>query len=183
MTAFRPTLAVFVLALACATPAIALAMANNPLPESQATIEQADAQLDRIATNTGKYLFELDRAIDLAKKGTYGKLPKGSFARLDEARGLIGDLLKGDIDPRTLPHDQRLALYNAHSTIESIINRDDKSRVVCKREQHLGSRVATTECLTIGEREDLAWHSSQSTADLMRTTCVQGETSRCSLDH
>jgi hypothetical protein len=175
MTAFRPIVAVFALALACN----AQAFANNPLPESQATIEQADAQLDRIATDTGKYLHELDRSIELAKQGVYGKLPKGASSRLDEARDFIGGLLKGDIDPRTLPHDQRLALYNAHSTIASIINRDDKSRVVCKREQHLGSRVATTECLTIEEREEMAMRSSRDTADLIRTACVPGENNPC----
>jgi hypothetical protein len=181
MSAIRPSIAVFALSLACASPAFAYA--NNPLPESQATIEQADAQIDKIATNTGRYLFELDRAIDLAKKGTYGKLAKGASARMDAARDEIGRLLKGDVDPRSLPHDQRLALYNAHSTIESIINRDDKSRVVCTREQHLGSRVATTECLTIGEREQMAWHSSRDTAELLRETCAPGETSRCGRDN
>jgi hypothetical protein len=177
----RPNLIVLALALACAAPAFAYA--NNPLPESQANIEQADAEIDRIATDTGKYLFELDRAIDLARQGTYGKLPKGATTRLDEARDEIGRLLKDDVDPRKLPDEQRLAIFNAHSTIESIIKRDDKSRVVCKREQHLGSRLPTTECLTVGEREAIAWHSAQDTADLLRTTCSPGETSQCSRDN
>lgn len=177
MTPSRQIIVAFVLALACATPAFA----NNPPPQEQVSLENADAEIDKIASDTGKYLFELDRAIDLAKKGTYGKLPKGASARMAEARDTIGDLLKGDRDPRELPHDQRLTLYNAHSTIESLINNDDKSRVVCKREQHLGSRMAKTECLTIGEREELAWHSSQDTADLLRNVCVPGEGNRCSI--
>ena len=181
MTPSRQILFAFVLALASASPAFA----NNPPPEGQVAIETADAEIDRMAHDTGKYLHELDRAIELAKKGTYGKLPKGASARMAEARDTIGDLLKGDRDPRELPHDQRLALYNAHSTIESIINNDDKSRVVCKREQKLGSRVAKTECLTIGEREELAWHSSQETADLLRNVCVPGEEqgNRCAIEN
>jgi hypothetical protein len=178
MTPSRQILVAFVLSLACASQAFAYA--NTPPPEAQVNLEAADAEIDRISSNTSKYLHELDRSIELARKGTYGKLPKGASARLSEARDLIGDLLKGDRNPRDLPHDQRLALYNAHSTIESIINNDDKSRVVCKREQHLGSRVATTECLTIGEREELAWHSSQETADLIRNVCNPGEGNPCS---
>ena len=180
MNAFRIPAAVAVLALACASPAFA--KANDPLPQPQATLEQADAGIEAIASNTGKYLFELDRAIELGKKGTYGKLPKGASARMDAARDLIGDLLKGDVDPRSLPDDQRIAIFNAHSTIESILKRDDKSRVVCTREQHLGSRMATTECKTIGEREELAWHSSRETADLIRTVCSPGEGNPCSKD-
>ena len=177
MTTTRQALAVsLLLALACATPAFAQDV------DTSAKVEKADAQVERIASDTEKYLDELDAAIDLAKKGTYGKLPKGASAKLDESRAFIGTLLQGDADPRELQHDQRLALYNAHETIRSIINSDDKSRVVCKREQHLGSRVATTECLTIGEREAIARQSASTTADVLRTTCSPGETSACSRD-
>jgi hypothetical protein len=175
MTTTRNTLASLLFALACATPAFA----QQTPAEEPASGEKADAQVERIASDTEKYLDELDTAIGLAKKGVYGKLPKGASAKLDESRDLIGKLLDGDRDPRSLEHDQRLALYNAHETIAAIVNNDDKSRVVCKREQHLGSRVATTECLTIGEREELATRSSSETADLQRTTCSPGETSRC----
>jgi hypothetical protein len=176
MTTTRNNIATLLLALACAMPAFA----QQPPAQEPASVDKADAQVERIASDTEKYLDELDAAIGFAKKGVYGKLPKGAAGKLDDARDLIGKLLAGDRDPRTLEHDQRLALYNAHETIASIVNNDDKSRVVCKREQHLGSRVATTECLTIGEREDLASRSANETADLQRTTCSPGETSRCS---
>jgi hypothetical protein len=175
MTTTRPILVALLFALASATPAFA----QQTGTDDQAKVDAADAQVERIASDTSKYLDELDTAIDLAKKGTYGKLPKGAAAKLDEARDAIGKLLAGDRDPRTLEHDQRLALFNAHETIAAIVNNDDKSRVVCKREQHLGSRVATTECLTIAEREEIALRSSRDTADLQRTTCSPGETSRC----
>ena len=173
MTTTRQAIATLLLALACATPAFAQDV------DTAAKAEKADAQMERIASDTSKYLDELDAAIELAKKGTYGKLPKGGGDKLDQSRALIGTLLADDRDPRTLDRDQRLALFNAHETIRSIVNNDDKSRVVCKREQHLGSRVATTECLTVGEREELASHSARESADLQRTTCSPGETSSC----
>ena len=179
MTLTRHAIASLLFAFACATPALA----QDTPTDTAVQIEKADAQIESIANDTSKYLDELDVAIDLAKKGTYGKLPKGAHNKLDASRSLIGDLLAGDRDPRTLERDQRLAVYNAHETIRSIINKDDKSRVVCKREQHLGSRVATTECLTIGEREQMARYSSRQAADVQRTTCSPGETSSCSTDH
>jgi hypothetical protein len=168
------------LAFACVTPAIALANIQDSPKDAAAKIEAADAQVERIASDTSKYLDELDAAIDLAKKGTYGKLAKGAGNKLDESRALIGTLLAGDRDPRSLQDDQRLALFNAHQTIASIINKDDKSRIVCKREQHLGSRLATTECLTVGEREALATHSARETADLQRVTCSPENGNACS---
>jgi hypothetical protein len=176
MTTTRQAIASLLLAVACVAPAFA----QEPPADPAAQVAKADAQVERIASDTSKYLDELDAAIELAKKGTYGKLPKGAGNKLEDSREFIGKLLAGDRDPRTLDRDQRLALFNAHETIRSIINNDDKSRVVCKREQHLGSRVATTECLTIGEREALASHSARQAADVQRSTCSPGETSICS---
>lgn len=181
MTTSRPLFAALIVAFAFATPAFA--SFGNPPQEAEATIEQADVEVERIASNTELYLDELDRAIEFAKKGVYGKLPKGASARLDQARDTIGDLLKDDVDPRQLPPDQRLAIFNAHSTIESIINDDDKGRIVCKKEQRLGSRMAATECLTVGEREAMERNSRQASAELLRETCVPGERSVCTADH
>ena len=181
MTSYRPLAAALIVAFACASPAFA--SFGNPSPEPEVSIEKADVEVERIASNTEMYLDELDRAIDFARKGVYGKLPKGANARLEQARATIGDLLKDDVDPRQLPPDQRIAIFNAHSTIESIINDDDKGRIVCKKEQRLGTRMATTECLTVGERENMARQSAQTSADMLRSTCVADGGKTCTVDH
>jgi hypothetical protein len=141
---------------------------------------RADAQVEKISADLAKYIGEIDRAIAMAKSGGYGKLERGSEARLAEARQTIGELLKDVRDPRDLPPDQRIALFNAHETIESVINKQDKNRVVCTRERKTGSRVATTECLTVAEREERNRISQAITRDSQRMTCSPGETSICS---
>ena len=141
---------------------------------------RADAQVEKISSNLAKYIGEIDRAIAMAKEGGYGKLERGSERRLADARKEIGDILKNVSDPRDLPTDQRIALFNAHQVIESTINKQDKSRVVCTRERKTGSRVATTECLTVAEREERARISQAMTRDTQRLTCSPGETSTCS---
>ena len=141
---------------------------------------RADAQVEKISANLPKYIGEIDRAIAMAKSGGYGKLERGSEARLAAARKEIGDLLKDTSDPRELPAEQRIALFNAHQVIESTINKQDKSRVVCTRERKTGSRVGITECLTVGEREERAKISSAMARDQQRSTCSTGETSSCS---
>ena len=166
--------AAVLLTLAFATPALA----DDP-PAEAPVAERADAQAARIADDTGRYLEELDHAIKLANDGQYGKLPRGSGDRLAGARQTIGGLLKDGVDPRSLQPEQRIELFNAHQTIESIIKKNDKDRVVCTRETQIGSRVATTECLTVGEREERARTAQRGTESIQRAVCTPGPGNAC----
>ena len=159
------------LALALAAPAIAL--------EDPSVVQRADAQVERIGDNLAKYIGEIDRAIAMAKEGQYGKLQRGSEARLTEARQVIGNLLQNVSDPRELKPEQRIALFNAHEEINAIINKQDKGRVVCTRERKTGSRLSTTECLTVGEREERARVAQAGTNAFQRAVCTPGEGNSC----
>jgi hypothetical protein len=167
--------------LAFASAGFAASASAGSIDEQANSVSaRADAQVEKISADLAKYIGEIDRAIAMAKAGGYGKLERGSEARLRDAREVIGDLLKDVRDPRELPPDQRIALFNAHQTIESVINKQDKSRVVCTRERKTGSRVATTECLTVAEREERNRISQSMTRESQRMTCSPGETSTCS---
>jgi hypothetical protein len=155
-----------------------VAFAQDP-PAVSPDTAKADAQAERIANDTAKYLAELDESIKLAREGQYGKLPRGSGDRLAALRLNIGELLRGDVDPRTLPQEQRLALFNAHQEIESIIKKDDKSRMVCTREADTGSRIAKTECMTVGEREERAQMAARGTESMQRNVCTPGPGNAC----
>jgi hypothetical protein len=167
--------------LAIASVSFAGSAAAGSIDEQANSVSaRADAQVEKISADLANYIGEIDRAIAMAKAGGYGKLERGSEARLRDARQTIGDLLKDVRDPRELPPDQRIALFNAHETIESVIKKQDKGRVVCTRERKTGSRVATTECLTVAEREERARISQSFARDSQRLTCSPGETSTCS---
>ena len=166
--------------LAFASAGFAANVSAGSIEEQGSSVAaRADAQVEKISADLAKYIGEIDRAIAMAKSGGYGKLERGSEARLAKARQEIGDLLKNTSDPRELPAEQRIALFNAHQVIESTINKQDKSRVVCTRERKTGSRVGITECLTVGEREERAKISSAMARDQQRVTCSTGETSSC----
>ena len=158
--------------------AVAFTASANVQESAQST--RAEAQVDKIASDVAKYIAEIDRAIELAKEGGYGKLQRGSEERLANARARIGALLRDVADPRELPADKRIELFNAHETIASIIQHQDKNRVVCTRERKTGSRLGTTECLTVGEREERAKVSAALARDTQRVMCSPGETSTCS---
>ena len=159
------------LAFALAAPAIAL--------EDPSVVQRADATVERISGDLAKYIGEIDRAIAMAKEGQYGKLKRGSEARLTEARQVIGNLLQNVSDPRELKPEQRIALFNAHEEINAIINKQDKGRVVCTRERKTGSRLSTTECLTVGEREERARVAQAGTNAFQRAVCTPGEGNSC----
>jgi hypothetical protein len=174
----RTTLATaLLLAVAFAAPAFAY---TEQAPAQADPTAQADAQMEKIATDLAKYIGEIDRAIAMAKEGQYGKLQRGSEARLKAARETIGRLLKDTNDPRTLPAEQRIELFNAHQEIASIINHQDKNRVVCTRERKTGSRLATTECMTVGEREERARIAALGTQSFQQAVCTPGEGNSCS---
>jgi hypothetical protein len=165
--------------LALASAGFAANVSANVGEDANTISARADAQVEKMAANLAKYIGEIDRAIAMAKEGGYGKLERGSEARLAAARKEIGDLLQNVSDPRDLPTEQRIALFNAHQEIESVINKQDKGRVVCTRERKTGSRVGITECLTVGEREERAKISQAMARDQQRVMCSPGETSSC----
>jgi hypothetical protein len=173
----RTALASALLAIAFASQAFGYAQQSTPSDPKLAA--RADEQVEKIATNLAKYIGEIDRAIAMAKDGQYGKLQRGSEARLSNARQTIGDLLHDVSDPRQLSPDQRIELFNAHQEIASIINHQDKSRVVCTRERKTGSRLSTTECMTVGEREERARIASLGTQSMQQNVCTPGEGNAC----
>ena len=166
--------------LAFASAGFAANVSAGSIDEQNTTVAaRADAQVEKISTNLAKYIGEIDRAIAMAKEGQYGKLQRGSEARLTEARQVIGNLLQNVSDPRELKPEQRIALFNAHEEINAIINKQDKGRVVCTRERKTGSRLATTECLTVGEREERARVAQAGTNAFQRAVCTPGEGNSC----
>jgi hypothetical protein len=164
------------IALAASGPVVA---GSPPAGDDRPITERADAQAEEISGDTAKYLAELDTTIALANDGQYGKLPRGSGDTMAEARQTIGNLLKDGVDPRTLSAEDRITLFNAHQTIESIIRKDDKSRIVCTREVKTGSRMTTTECMTVGEREEIARTAQRGVESVQRNVCTPGPGNSC----
>lgn len=126
-----------------------------------------------------KLLAEIDASVALAREGEYGRLKRGDTAKLEKARDRIHDLLEGQTDPAQLPDASRIEVHNAQQLIAGILGKDNKDRMVCKREASLGSRVAGTECMTVGQREARARASRENTGFAQRGNCIPGETSSC----
>jgi hypothetical protein len=125
-----------------------LSSANSP----GTLAERADAHAAKI-TDAELFLAEIDKSLEMARDGDYGRLKRGDNERMEDARSEIRTLLEGHGNAMELQPDERIALFNAQEVITGAIRNDDKNRKVCKREPTLGTRLAKAECLTVAQRE------------------------------
>jgi hypothetical protein len=131
---------------------------------------RADANAAKISDAAG-FLEEIQGHVDLAREGEYGRLRRGDLQKLESANQRIHTLLRDRATALDLDPEQRIALYNAQEAIRAIVRNDDRGRMVCLREPTTGSRIPTTECLTVAEREARARTARNSIDRLMRNVC------------
>jgi len=122
-----------------------------------------------------------DRALEV-ESGAFGQQKHAVLTELstgeqyaaisDQDRQIVTSLLhrmqelvgvSGEVD--SLSASERIQLFNDQEQVNAILTRArDDSRLVCRRETVVGSRLSQTVCLTVAERR-LATERSQ---DLMR---------------
>lgn len=146
--------------------------------ETATLAQRADAEARKI-TDAEAFLDEIDETLAMAREGTYGPLKKGSMVQAESARDKIARLLEGHENAMELQPDERIELYNAQETIVAMVRNEDKDRMVCKKEIRLGSRMPTTECLTVAQREEKARGARAGANDSLRNVCVPGEGQPC----
>lgn len=68
----------------------------------------------------------------------------------------------GDAGMAALTEDQRLRLFNLQEQANVILtNAAEDSRLVCRRERKVGTRLATTECMTVAQRRQAQEHAQR----------------------
>lgn len=154
----------------------ALAAAPNT---QQAPVQDANTHAERIK-DAKQYLADIDQALAMAASGEYGRLQRGWQERVQAARDRIANLLEGHVSATELPPSERSEIYAAQYEINSILNHEDKGRLVCRKVLQTGSRLSkATECLTVAERERRAQAVRQNVDKIQRTECIAGEGQPC----
>jgi hypothetical protein len=146
--------------------------------DSSDVAERANAQAEKI-DDVKDYVTGVNDAVELAKAGEYGKIKRRDLERLEESASQINTLLHGQQSALDLPLDERIELYNAQEAITSILRNDQKNRMVCRRVANTGTRIPTTECLTVAQREARAKGARASADKLPRPTCIPGQGAGC----
>lgn len=79
----------------------------------------------------------------------YHRVDRNLRLRLDDVEDIV-----------ELPQADQVKIFNLHQQLEAVIIGDSKNRVICRREQRVGTHFRTTTCMTVQEFEDLQ-HLSQ----------------------
>jgi len=132
------------------------------------------------ATDAQTYLAKIDGMLALASTGQYGDLRRGAAKDLQAARDRIATALGSRATLDALPEDDRLAIQNAEDAISAILRNKEKDRMVCKRGIKTGTRFATSECMTVAQREARAASSAESTRMVQREGCIPTIDNPCS---
>jgi hypothetical protein len=126
---------------------------------------------------------EVSLAVAMGLRGEYGALSTSEKRRVRLAHERLLRALGEAGDIGALPRESRLAIYNAQQAIESILNSNDPARRVCTHHAVTGTRLKTTECLSIAERRARNRASVGIADDLLRVLCDPGSGTRCSLQN
>lgn len=125
------------------------------------------------------YLAKVDRLLAMAAAGTYGNLRRGASQDLQNAREAIVRALGTRTTLDNMPHEDLLALQNAEDSIGAILRHNEKDRMVCKRVTKTGTRFATSECMTIAQREARAVSAAEATGYVQRENCIPTAENPC----
>ena len=148
-------------------------------PNPQAPALDANAHAERIK-DAKQYLADIDQAFAMAASGDYGRLQRGWQERALAARDRIAGLLEGHANALALSPSERSELNAAQYEINSLLNHEDKGRLVCKKVFQTGSRLnKSTECLTVAEREMRAQAVRQNVDKFQQEHCIMGEGQAC----
>jgi hypothetical protein len=71
----------------------------------------------------------------------------------------------------TMKEDQKIALFNAQETVNSILTLRDRDRVICKKEAPIGSHIPVTTCHTYGQEVEAREGSKKIMDEWSRDPC------------
>ena len=134
--------------------------ADAPAAANHATGPQ-DVRRIELMHDIPAYLDRLNETVMMAKKGEYGRLSRHDKERVEAAQSQITLILRDRTDDSGLTEDQRLEIFNAQELIAGILRADEDNRIVCTHEQVTGTRLTSSECLTVGQRKARAAHARE----------------------
>ena len=72
----------------------------------------------------------------------------------------------------TMKEEQKIALFNAQETVNSILTLRDRDRVICKKEAPVGSHIPVTTCHTYAQEVEARQGSKKMMDDWGRPLCA-----------
>jgi hypothetical protein len=105
--------------------------------------------------------------------GRYEYVTPKEHATIEQKLGEIETLFTQYDSIANMKQDQKVQLFNAQDTVNSILTHRDRDRVICKNEAPLGSHIPVTSCHTYGQEEDARHETHNQLDEWKRLGCVK----------
>ena len=129
---------------------------NSVKADTKEAFDQLAESVRKGMESDGKYEY-----VKPAEKATITK-------KLDEMDKLFE---AGGGSVSTMKEDQKIALFNAQETVNSILTLRDRDRVICKKEAPVGSHIPVTSCHTYAQEVQAHEGSKQIMSEWARDPC------------
>ena len=109
---------------------------------------------------------------DMQPGGRYEYVSPAEKKTVDTKLTEMASLLQRDGSVKTMPQDQKLQLFNAQEAVNSILQRRDNDRVICKSEAPVGSHIPVTTCHTYRQEQEARNGAMRQMHEAARVQCV-----------
>lgn len=96
--------------------------------------------------------FQEKLGVDL-QDGKYGRISRKDMKLVEQSQATLRELLTGVTDIDQLTHEQRIELFNAQESVKSVLQENERDRVICRKESTVGTHRKVTRCYTVEEAE------------------------------
>ncbi|MDF2818238.1 MAG: hypothetical protein K0S73_2178 [Stenotrophomonas rhizophila] len=108
--------------------------------------------------------------VEMGDGKTYSELRLEDRSRVREALSRMHGVLDQYPDQATLPEPSKIALFNDQQIVNTILTKArEDSRQVCVREKTTGSHRATTQCMTVAQRQRAKDDAQKNLTNAQRT--------------
>lgn len=109
---------------------------------------------------------------DMQPGGKYEYIKPDEAKTVEKKLGEMDKLFEDSGAVANMKEDQKIALFNAQETVNSILTLRDRDRVICKKEAPVGSHIPVTTCHTYGQEVEAREGSKKLMDDWGRPLCV-----------
>jgi hypothetical protein len=156
------TLAALAFCAALSTGLAGIAVAKEHYRENSVKADTKEA-FSQLADNVRR---------EMGAGGKYEFIKPDEKPKVDKALEDMTKLFDEHDTVAAMTQDQKVALFNAQETVNSILTLRDRDRVICENKPPLGSHIPQTKCHTYAQEVEAHQGAQKMMDDWRRPVCV-----------
>jgi hypothetical protein len=138
-----------------------------------AAVAKENYHENSVKADTKEAFVELAASVrkEMRPDGKYEYMKRDERTKIDAALDKMTKLFDETDSVAAMTQDQKIALFNAQETVNSILTLRDRDRVICKRENPVGSHIPVTSCHTYGQEIEAREGAKEMMSEWGRDPC------------